>query len=84
MDSNDSAFDEYCSKVESDQLAEWGGQIEIKALSEALHHPIYVYSSDAPVLITGEDEDGIPLRVSFHRYYYALGEHYNSVVMADI
>jgi hypothetical protein len=27
-----------------------------------------------------EAEGRTPVRVSFHQHYYALGEHYNSVV----
>ena len=84
-------FDGYVLKVKSVQAAEWGGQVEIKALVCALHRDIWIYSSDLsnPIIkmnIT-EDSNGSsssssipPLKVSYHRQYYALGEHYNSVI----
>jgi OTU domain-containing protein 6 len=65
----------------------WGGQIEIQALSEALKTPIEVYAADQDVLTMGELYGGAlgnglqPLRVTYHRHYYTLGEHYNSVVV---
>jgi OTU domain-containing protein 6 len=47
----------------------------------------WVYSATAPVLKMGEEfsEPGGagggtgPLRLSYHKHYYALGEHYNSI-----
>jgi len=71
-------FAAHCSSVET--TAVWGGQLELRALAQALRRPIVVYSADAPVLRMGEAFEGQPLRVTFHRHYYALGEHYNSVV----
>lgn len=74
--------------MESPSQAEWGGQLEIQALCAALGRVIYIYSADAPVLKMGE-EHGLdasasqhlsPLRICFHRHFYALGEHFNSVV----
>ena len=67
--------------------ASWGGQIEIQALSDALRTPVEVYAADQPVLVMGELYGGAngsglqPLRVTYHRKYYTLGEHYNSVVL---
>ena len=83
----------------SDDGPVWGGQLEIQALSLALHRSIEVYSADAPVLVMnaeassteGDDSDSDddsgsatspPLRVTYHRHYFALGAHYNSVVKA--
>jgi OTU domain-containing protein 6 len=80
---DDPEFESYCEKVASEVKAEWGGQVEIKALSECLKRPIYVYSSNAPLLKTGaefENESSLPVKISFHRHLYTLGEHYNSVV----
>lgn len=56
-------FDDFCSKVESSNggfvallmRVEWGGQIELRAISMAFNRPIYVYSADSPVVIMGED-----------------------------
>jgi OTU domain-containing protein 6 len=66
--------------------AEWGGQLELKALSNSLETCITVYeASSAPVLRMGEEYlDGSsalpPIRLSYHKHYFALGEHYNAVV----
>ena len=64
--------------------AEWGGQLEIRALCCCLERRILVYSADSPVLTMGEEVVGAaaekqPLKLAYHRHYYALGEHYNSV-----
>ena len=75
-------FDEYCDNVESEPEAVWGGQTEINAIAASLHVPIWVYEAGCPVLKMGceyEGESMTPLRISYHRHYYALGEHYNSV-----
>jgi OTU domain-containing protein 6 len=72
---------QYADRIGSDTLSEWGGQTEIKALCESLHRNIYVYAANAPLLKMGEEFiENEPLRVSFHKHYFALGEHYNSVI----
>ena len=58
-------------------VAEGGGQPELLALARALDRPIVVYSRDSAPLRMGES-DGEELVVTYHRDYYALGEHYNS------
>ncbi|CAE7909602.1 otud6b, partial [Symbiodinium sp. KB8] len=75
------AFERYCDRVQS--TAEWGGQPEIRALTEVLKRPVEIYraAEKKPMVMTGGAEGGSePLRVSYHLKYYALGEHYNSVV----
>jgi OTU domain-containing protein 6 len=71
----DASFGDHCAKVRSS--AEWGGQPELLALARALNRPIVVYSRDSAPLRMGES-DGEELVVTYHRDYYALGEHYNS------
>ncbi|CAM9447874.1 unnamed protein product [Ectocarpus fasciculatus] len=73
-------FDKYCEKVEGS--AEWGGQVELQALSSALQAPMEVFSAMSPPLLLGQDYDGPPLLLTYHEHYYALGSHYNSVVPA--
>ena len=85
------ALEAYCARVASPVLAEWGGQLEVRALAGALGRPIHVYSADAPLLrmeplgTPGTFVEGLaenspsPLRLTYHKHYYALGEHYNSV-----
>ena len=72
----------YCDKVESVVSAEWGGQLELKALSHVLGLPIYVYDGTS-IIKMGDDLGADPLRLSYHRFYYALGEHYNSVASSS-
>ncbi|KAJ2792405.1 OTU protein [Coemansia linderi] len=74
-----SDYDGHCDSVE--RSAEWGGHQEIIALSHALKLPVLVYQSNAPVLRIGEDEYSAsePVRLSYHRHAYGLGEHYNSL-----
>jgi len=77
-------FDGYVRKVRDSN--EWGGHLELRALAVGLGRTIVVYSADsAPLCIEGkagdasvDDENAI--RLSFHKSYYALGEHYNSVI----
>ncbi|KAG5187590.1 hypothetical protein JKP88DRAFT_207079 [Tribonema minus] len=79
---DEGAYEAYCALVEGS--AEWGGEVELRALSRALRVPIEVWSAAAAQpMVVGEGEEGgaaAPLRVSYHQHYYALGEHYNSVV----
>lgn len=79
---SDPEFDEYCKKVESATLAEWGGQLEIKALCASLLVKVRIFSATAPEVMMGEEVAGAvdTLNVTFHKHYYALGEHYNSVI----
>ena len=75
----DENFASYVEKVRSSD--DWGGQIELRAIAEALQRPIEIYEASTAPLTMGEQfVDGEILRVAFHRHYYALGEHYNTVV----
>ncbi|KAK2149065.1 hypothetical protein LSH36_469g01050 [Paralvinella palmiformis] len=69
---------EYCDRVE--HTSEWGGQLELQALSTVLEHPIEVVQADAPPIMIGEDHLREKLILSYHHHMYGLGEHYNSVV----
>ncbi|KAL7500319.1 hypothetical protein ACHAWT_010485 [Skeletonema menzelii] len=84
-------YEQYVNNVRS--TSTWGGQLELRALSEALKVPIVVFSAESPPLTMGEehypdgeDSEGKDwskkkaVLLSFHRHYYALGEHYNSVI----
>jgi len=79
-------FDTYVENVRNSN--EWGGHIELRVLAKALKRVIVVYSADStPLYIDPEDNavahdavDDECLRLSFHKFFYALGEHYNSVV----
>lgn len=78
-------FEQYCSQLES--TAAWGGHLELQALAKVLHRPITVISADLPDVDIGQEfatDLGVPLqppiRLSYHRHAFGLGEHYNSVV----
>ncbi|KAL7536412.1 hypothetical protein ACHAWF_005456 [Thalassiosira exigua] len=75
-----STFEEYVDNVRS--TSTWGGQREIRVLSEGLKCAIIYCAPEGT-----DDDDGHEnwkkkkaLLLSFHRHHYALGEHYNSVI----
>ncbi len=71
------AFHRYCDRVS--KSADWGGHPELTALAQILNVPIRVHSADAEPLVVGTQKGSPPpLDITFHRHYYALGEHYNS------
>jgi hypothetical protein len=58
------------------------GQLEITAIAHATRRAVVVFSADAPELLMGAEYDanGPRLKLAYHRHYYGLGEHYNSLV----
>lgn len=85
------AVDKYCARLAG--TAMWGGHPEIRALACTLGVPITVYQAGAkPWVMAPESERidktapgtfaGVSMRLSYHKHFYALGEHYNSVVAA--
>ena len=72
----ESEYEDYCAKMES--TPKWGGQIELSALANALKRPIEVVQAEGPPVKIGEENQGQPLILTYHRHYYGLGEHYNS------
>lgn len=73
---NETEFEDYCSKIENTNT--WGGQIELKALSNILKTSIEILQADGPPTIQGEEFNTEPLILTYHRYILELGEHYNS------
>lgn len=71
-------FDKYCKTLVTKPV--WGGQIEIRALSNALTCPIKVIQADSQPTVQGEQFEGPPLVIAYHRHLYRLGEHYNSTI----
>jgi OTU domain-containing protein 6 len=76
----------YCVRVRTE--AAWGGQVELRALATILDVLIEVYAAGMPLLVMGGEKDAsvstTRLRLSFHRKYYDLGDHYNSVVRRGV
>ncbi|XP_058475237.1 deubiquitinase OTUD6B [Solea solea] len=70
-------FEKYCSDVE--HTAAWGGQLELRALTQVLHLPIEVIQADSPAIKIGEEFDSESITLVYMRHAYGLGEHYNSV-----
>ena len=77
---SEDAFEDYCEKVAKSTT--WGGQLEIRALANEYKTPIEIIQADGPVINVGGQEYGSesPLILSYHRHFYRLGEHYNSVI----
>ncbi|CAL8102113.1 unnamed protein product [Orchesella dallaii] len=71
-------FEKYCADLES--TAAWGGQIEVRALSQVLSRPIKVIQADGPPLVFGEEFKKPGLTLTFHRHKFQLGAHYNSAI----
>lgn len=72
-------FLNYCADVEKPSM--WGGQLEMRALSNALHIPIEVVQAEGPSILIGEEfVDQPPIILVYHRHAFALGEHYNSCI----
>lgn len=69
-------YEEYCKTLEKKPV--WGGQIEIRALSSLLKCPIKVIQASTGETVQGEQYEGNPLVLTYHRHLYRLGEHYNS------
>lgn len=55
--------------------------MEALALAKSLQMPIWVISADNKDLCFGDEfrKHDEPIILTFHRYLFALGKHYNSV-----
>jgi len=72
-------FHAYCEAIKNTKA--WGGQLELKALSHVLKRSIEVYQTSSSTILIGQEfNDNNPIRVSYHRHQYGLGEHYNAVL----
>ncbi|XP_068638019.1 OVARIAN TUMOR DOMAIN-containing deubiquitinating enzyme 5-like [Aristolochia californica] len=79
-------FENYCREVES--TATWGGQLELGALTHCLKKHIVIFSGSFPDVEMGKEyiseSSSVPanpsIMLSYHRYAFGLGEHYNSVI----
>lgn len=75
-------FEIYCRKIESTGM--WGGQIELDVLSHALDISITVIQAEGPEINfnfqQGSDSKRPRIYLSFHRFAFSLGEHYNALL----
>lgn len=80
------ALHSYCARLRD--TAAWGGEPELRALAAAIGRPFTVYRAGRDALRVGDADPGPDadatseghVLLSFHERYYALGDHYNSVV----
>lgn len=72
-------YTKYCTDITTTPV--WGGEIEIRALASSLKTPILVIQWGAPPRTIGEEfENGQGvLALAYHKHYYGLGAHYNSL-----
>ncbi|CAJ1084088.1 deubiquitinase OTUD6B [Xyrichtys novacula] len=70
-------FEKYCSEVE--HTAAWGGQLELRALTQVLQLPIEVIQANSSNIKIGEEFSSDPITLVYMHHAYGLGEHYNSV-----
>jgi len=81
METDEDGFKKYCHSMKT--TAKWGGHYEVQAIAQLLKWPIEIYNAESPVIFVGEEfsqNNVTPIRVSYHKFEYTLGEHYNSVV----
>uniref|UniRef100_A0A0N5CHD1 OTU domain-containing protein n=1 Tax=Strongyloides papillosus TaxID=174720 RepID=A0A0N5CHD1_STREA len=76
-------FDRYISETANPAAAggKWGGHPELKAISDYLKKKIEVVQSEMRNVIIGEEYEGSPIIITYHKNAYGLGEHYNSTVV---
>jgi OTU domain-containing protein 6 len=74
------SFPEYCEAVR--RTGQWGGQMELEALSQALPARITVVQAVGDDLVFGEDgaAAAVDIYLSYHRHAFSLGEHYNALI----
>ena len=69
----DQPIDEYIEKISKD--GEWGGNLEIYALSMALHVNFYIYIYEQPIYVVKNwDDPKNNIMLTYHN-----GKHYNSL-----
>ncbi|XP_063850499.1 deubiquitinase OTUD6B-like isoform X3 [Scylla paramamosain] len=76
---NPEQFSEYCDLIV--KTPAWGGQPELRALSQVLQRRIEVLQAEGTPIVFGEDwTQHKTIHLAYYRHYYGLGEHYNSVI----
>lgn len=77
-------FEKYCWQIEStsEEGGQWGGEPELRAISNVFERRIEVLQPEGRVAVFGEQFITTrPLMITYHRQAYSLGEHYNSTVL---
>jgi OTU domain-containing protein 6 len=76
-------YDVYCEKLAKENI--WGGQVELQACAKILERPIEIIQGNGnePIKIDSPLPSlKSPIVITFHRYLYTNGEHYNSTANA--
>lgn len=78
-----SDYEKYCNRISATK--EWGGHLELTAISQFTKKPIHIYqaSSRSPIVIEPAKFVKTPILLCFHKHLYHLGEHYNSLIEAN-
>jgi hypothetical protein len=80
----DMDFDVYCEKLSKENI--WGGQIELEICAKILQRSIEIIQGNGnePIKINNPSSSKPPIVITYHRYLYANGEHYNSTKGKDV
>jgi OTU domain-containing protein 6 len=71
-------YEQYCDTMANS--SEWGGQVEIVAFAKCFQCNVKIISADdADINVREDDKNEAELILTYHKYQYASGEHYNSV-----
>ncbi|ERF71267.1 hypothetical protein EPUS_05319 [Endocarpon pusillum Z07020] len=75
-------IDEYTNKIK--HTAEWGGQLELQAISRAYEIDINVLQADGRVekIDSGRESETGAIWLTYYRHSFGLGEHYNALKKA--
>ena len=76
-------FNIYCDKLAKENI--WGGQIELEICAKLLQRSIEIVQGNGnePIKIANSSSTKSPIVITYHRYLYANGEHYNSTREKD-
>lgn len=82
-DMDEEKYREYCEKIKDPTV--WGGQLELKALTDVLAVLIEVVQAEGSELIIGNSSSSENKRlvITYHRHMLGSGEHYNSTEPAS-
>lgn len=76
-------YDLYCEKLSKENT--WGGQVELQISAKILRRSIEIIQGNGnePIRIDFPSSSDPPIVITYHRYLYANGEHYNSTKEKD-
>ncbi len=71
-------YNVYCDKLSKENT--WGGQVELEICAKILQRSIEIIQGNGnePIRIDCPSSTKPPIVITYHRYLYANGEHYNS------